>query len=158
MSGKYAEHTSVSPEKSKMEIERTLSRYGATAFMTGWGNGKALITFEAQCRRVKFVLPIPERTAREFTHRGYTRLAQSAADARYDQEIRRRWRALALAIKAKLEVVQTGIATFEEEFMAHIVLPNGSTVGEWMGPQIESSYRGGSMPPLLGPGSGGDDD
>jgi hypothetical protein len=45
-------------------------------------------------------------------------------------EMRRRWRSLALAIKAKLEVVASGIATFDEEFMAHLVLPDGTTVGD----------------------------
>lgn len=37
-------------------------------------------------------------------------------------EHRRRWRALLLGIKAKLEYVQSGIATFDEEFLAHIVI------------------------------------
>jgi hypothetical protein len=66
---------------------------------------------------------------------------------------RQRWRALALAIKAKLEAVESGIATFEEEFMAYIVLPDGQTVGEFLSPQIEAAYSSGRMPPLL-PGIG----
>jgi hypothetical protein len=37
-----------------------------------------------------------------------------------EAETRRRWRALALAIEAKLEVVDTGIASFEHEFGMNI--------------------------------------
>ncbi len=62
---------------------------------------------------------------------------------------------LFLSIKAKLVTVDDGISTVETEFMGHIILPNGMTVSEWMHPQIESAYRDGKMPPLLGPGLGG---
>jgi hypothetical protein len=37
--------------------------------------------------------------------------------------------------------------------MAHIVLPNGQTVGECMVPQISAAYETGRMPRLL-PGIG----
>ena len=57
-------------------------------------------------------------------------------------------------IKAKLEAVETGITEFEDEFLAHIVLPNGQTAGHWMRPQIAKAYESGSMPPLL-PAPGG---
>jgi hypothetical protein len=53
-----------------------------------------------------------------------TKVADGAYKA-WKQAYHQRWRALALAIKA----VESGIATFEEEFLAHIALPNGSTVG-----------------------------
>lgn len=69
-----------------------------------------------------------------------------------EKEGRRRWRCLVIAIKAKLECVESGITTLEDEFMAHIVLPNGQTVGHVMLPQINASYEDGEMPPLLGYG------
>jgi len=40
---KYAQHTSVSSERSRMEIERTLKRYGAKAFIYGWEEKHAKI-------------------------------------------------------------------------------------------------------------------
>ena len=43
---RYAESTSVSSEKSRAEIERTLTRYGATGFMYGWTDGNALVAFQ----------------------------------------------------------------------------------------------------------------
>lgn len=51
----------------------------------------------------------------------------------------------------KLEAVAAGITTFEDEFLAHTLLPNGATVGEWAAPQIEAVYADGGrhMPALL---------
>jgi hypothetical protein len=46
-------------------------------------------------------------------------------------------------------VVESGISTFEQEFLAHIILPDNSTVGDWIGPQIEQAYETGAMPPML---------
>ncbi len=60
-----------------------------------------------------------------------------------------RWRAFNLVVKAKLEAIESGISTLEDEFMAFIQLPSGETVGQWMQPQIEAAYRTGTMPPLL---------
>jgi hypothetical protein len=43
-----------------------------------------------------------------------------------------------------------GITTFEEEFLAHIVLPHGKgTVGGRLMPQIDKAYESDKMPPLL---------
>jgi hypothetical protein len=56
---------------------------------------------------------------------------------------------MSLVIKAKLEACEAGIAIFEDEFMANIVLPNGSTVSQFMLPQIQAAYDKGSMPNML---------
>ena len=64
--------------------------------------------------------------------------------------MRQRWRALALIVKAKPEATETGITTFEEEFLSYIVLPDNQTVGECMLPQIiEEAYQRGEMPRML---------
>lgn len=68
-----------------------------------------------------------------------------------DQAARQRWRALLLCLKAKLEAVECGITTFEEEFMAHIVMPDGSTFGKWAGPQLQDMRERGEMPKSLMP-------
>lgn len=154
---RYAAGTEVTSNASRDEIERTLSRYGATGFMYGWDQQRAVVAFQAYGRRVQFTLPMPDRNAREFTHtptRGQRR-SQAAAEKAYEQAVRQRWRALALVVKAKLEAVESQITTFDEEFMAHIVLPSGSTVGAWMAPQIREAYETGSMPALL-PGVSGE--
>jgi hypothetical protein len=151
---RYAEQTTVSSEKSRAEIEATLARYGATAFMYGWDQAGAVIMFQTKGRRVKFVLPLPDRQAREFTHtptRGTPRTAEQAAAA-WEQASRQRWRALALVIKAKLEAVEAGITVFDDEFLAHMVTGDGRTIGEHLRPQLDQLYTGG-LPALL-PGSG----
>lgn len=156
----FAEKTTVSPEKSKAEIEGLLRKYGADQFMSGWEReSRAVIGFRCQNRLLRFELAMPDPKERRFTHvkhKGHyferQRSDAQAAEA-YEQEIRRRWRALALVIKAKLEAVETGIASFEHEFLAHIVMPDGKTVGQHVSPQIEVAYATGKMPRLLpGPG------
>lgn len=148
---RYASNTSVSTEKSRGEIETTLSKYGANAFMYGYNGPRAMIAFEMKARRIRFELPLPDRTAREFTHtpgRGNVRSPQDSYAA-WEQSCRQRWRALALAIKAKLEAVECGITSFEEEFLSHIVLPNNQSVGQFMLPQIAEAYEQRKMPPML---------
>jgi hypothetical protein len=155
---RYAENTSVSVESSRGEIERTLQRYGAASFAYGWDQERAVIEFHHQDRKIRFVLPLPDRSAREFTHTPGRHNRRSEADAykAWEQACRQRWRALALAIKAKLEAVEAGITTFEDEFMAHIVLPDGSTFGRWARPQIAKVYEENTMPTLLALGTGED--
>jgi hypothetical protein len=52
------------------------------------------------------------------------------------QANRQVWRALLLAIKAKLEVVESGIATVEEEFMPYIVTPDGRCLKDHLVPRL----------------------
>ena len=140
----YAKQTTVSPEKSRAEIEAILTRYGASQFLYGWQGEQAVIAFEANGRRIRFILPLPHAAERSPKGRRVKNPKQAL-----DRETRQRWRALALAIKAKLEAVQSNIATFEDEFLPYTVLPNGMTAGEWLQPQIERAYETRSMPPLL---------
>lgn len=154
---KYAENTTVPAERSRSEIETVLHRYGASGFLSGWTATSAFIMFELHERRIKFILPMPDRNDVSIVKMragGWKDAPKSVQEERYQQEIRRRWRSLSLAIKAKLEIVTSGIATLEEEFMAHVVLPNGKTVGEEISPQLEIAYQTKQMPPLLGSGAG----
>lgn len=149
---RYAANTIVSADKSRAEIERCLVRYGATGFTYGWQGSMAVIGFEAKNRRVAFFLPMPDKTSKEFTHtagKGQRR-TQEAGLVAWEQACRQRWRALALAVKAKLEAVEAHITTFDDEFLAHMVLPNGKTVGQTIQPQLEMARSSGKMPPLLG--------
>lgn len=148
---RYAAETSVSTGKSRDEIERTLRRYGAEAFGYISEAKAAVVMFRMAGRHIKFVLPLPDPAAREFTHTPSKAQARTAdaAEAAWEQACRQRWRALALVIKAKLEAVEAGITTVEDEFLAHTVLPDGSTVGEWAKPQIALTYQSGDMPTRL---------
>ena len=148
----FAEGTSVPIERSKAEIEGMLIRYGADQFVSGWGEQEARIQFRANGRNVRFVLPIPDKTEKRFTHqakRAWRPRTQGEAVKAWEQELRRLWRALALVVKAKLEAVQSGIVGFEDEFMAHIVLPDGKTVAEHARPMIAAAYETGKVTALL---------
>lgn len=153
---RFAESTTVSADKSRAEIEKTLQRYGADQFMYGWEAERAVVQFRMNERHVRFILPMPDPADKEFTHtpsRG-TRRSAEQAHAAWEQATRQRWRALALVVKAKLEAVESGITEFEDEFLAHIVLPDQTTVGSWLRPQIAQAYDTGKMPSMLALGAG----
>lgn len=145
----YASTTDVTSSRSRDEIERTLQRYGADQFLYGWQDDAAMVGFRMEGRHIRFILPMPSRTERRFTHHSRGARAPEAALKEWDQAVRQRWRALALVIKAKLEAVESGISIFEDEFLANIVLPGGGTAGEWLRPQIAEAYRVGTMPSML---------
>lgn len=146
---RYAKETRVSPDKSRAEIERTLERYGADKFMYGWQGNSAVIMFEMRQRRVRFILPLPSKEQFSKEAREHVTGPKPNPQCAYEQATRQAWRSLALIVLAKLEAVASGIRTFEQEFMADTLLPNGTTVGEWIAPQIERVYESGQMPPLL---------
>ena len=146
---KYASDTNVSVESSRNEIERTLTRYKADAFAYATEPGRASIMFRMGGRQVRFVLNLPDRQDREFTHHSRGERTESAADAAWEQACRQRWRALALVIKAKLEAASAGITTVEDEFLAHTVLADGRTVGAAIKPQVDEHYLTGGPATLF---------
>lgn len=150
---KYAKETTVSVEKSRVEIEALVRKYGASGFMSGWQGNAAMVAFEMRDRRVKFVLPVPDKGERRFTHvrrNGWDqpRTAAQSLEA-WEQACRQRWRALALSIKAKLEAVESGIASFESEWLPYIVTSDGMTIGEKLLPRLNEIASTGTLPPLL---------
>jgi hypothetical protein len=149
-SGQYAHGTSVDSAASRAEIERTLVRYGASSFVSGWQDDAAMIGFVADGRQVRFVLRLPDPSAPEFTRTptGQIRTTKAARSA-CDQAVRQRWRALALVVKAKLEAVASGIVSFDAEFYANTVLPDGRTVFEATIAAVEQAHTTGVVPPLL---------
>lgn len=149
--GRYASDTAVSRSRSIEEIERTLSRYGADSFGYGWEGDRAVVAFRAHGRMIRLLVPMPKRDDEAFimTPSGRRRRSQVDAYAEWERACRQRFRVLALVVKAKLEAVESGLATFEEEFGMSILLPNGRTVGELILPEVEKAYTTGRMPALL---------
>ncbi|MDE2096942.1 MAG: hypothetical protein KGL39_06820 [Patescibacteria group bacterium] len=138
----YAARTSVSPEKSRAEIESVLKRYGADQFAYALDSEKAIVGFRAKGRRVRFLLPL-------IPHKAKRPMGARAAQAWEEQAVRSAWRALVLSIKAKLQAVESGIVTFEEEFMAQLVSGSGRTLGEEILPQYQAQIENGKVGPLL---------
>jgi hypothetical protein len=130
---KFAVDTKVPVAQTRTEIEQILTRFGATSFAYAMQPKGATIMFECNARRIRFDLPLPK----------------GATEAQTNRMHREKWRALFLSVKAKLVSVDTEIETFEEAFLAHVVLADGSTVGKMTLPAIEQQYKTGKMTPLL---------
>lgn len=151
---KYAEGTTVSIEKSKMDIEREVKRYGGTRFLSSWTNkdgfNSAVIMFEMpvgnQLRQVKFTIPMP--TEEEIQDNLVRRKTQKQVQTLVVKEEKRRWRVIFLVLKAMLEAASSGLFTFDEIFMAHLVLSDGKTVGNRMIPDLEHILKTANMPAL----------
>jgi hypothetical protein len=150
---RYAADTSVPVERSRAEVERILRRYGASTFAYGWEGSRSVIQFDYSGRRIRIVMDMPDPAEFHKTPTGQRRSA-SAAQVAWEKACRQRWRAFVLVIKAKLEAVESGITTVEDEFLAWTVLPDGRTFGEWARPQLDAAYSANTMPVLL-PGTTG---
>lgn len=139
---RYAERTAVPVDRTRAEIEHLLQRHGASSFVYGTTSGQALLAFEMHDRRLRFLVPLPS------LNKG------GSNENAVKSETRRRYRALLLVLKAKLEAVSSSIVTFDEEFLAHIVIEGNTTVGDRIVPGIPDVIKtGGKLPPLLGPGA-----
>lgn len=146
---RYANDTSVSVGRSRAEIEEILTRYGADRFGYIQGSDAAQVMFLFHGWAVRFTVPLPSKDEFRTTPGGRRRRSEADTAKAWEQACRQRWRALALAIKAKLEAVECGITTFEEEFLAHLVLPTGETMGQYALPRLEQVRRGeGDVPKL----------
>ena len=152
MSRRFAAETGVSTDKSIAEIRATVRRYGANEFAHMEGEQQAAVTFTMRGRRILFRLTMPDRKSREFARtpgRGLPRTREQT-EAAWEQACRSRWRALALAIKAKLEAVEVGIVTFEDEFLSATVMPGTNvTFAEGVRENMALAHAKGSHAPLL---------
>ena len=151
---RFAARTEVPVEKTRAEIETTVRRYGADGFLSGWEDAKAMVQFRCAGRYVRFNMVLPHRDEERFTTYilGHaTKYARKETEALklWEQACRQRWRALLLLVKAKLEAVESGIVTFEEEFLAHVVLPDGQTVYERTKAPLAIAYETGDAQTFL---------
>lgn len=133
-SARYAADTKVPVSQSIAEIERTVKKYGGAQFGFGVAEDQAVVAFTKEGRQVRFYVPF-----------GNTK------DAAYPKRQRQRLRALLLVIKARLEAVESGVESFEDSFMANIVLPDGSLVSQHVKRELASAYESGRQPPSLLP-------
>ncbi|MDD5381886.1 MAG: hypothetical protein PHG53_09670 [Phycisphaerae bacterium] len=145
----YAKTSGVSIERSKAAIEKTLSRYGASHFAYQTDHQKAIIAFAYKGMAIKLKLILPNPDNYQTTPSGRKRRSNEDMLAAWEQACRSNWRALHLVILAKLEAVESGIAAFEDEFMAYTYLPNGRTVSEEILPQINKAIETGKMSNLI---------
>lgn len=148
---RYAQNTSVSSDASQIEIKRILQRFGAEKIGFYEDREKATIAFECQNRLIRYVLPLPDRNAKEFwfTESRNTKRTPENAFKEWEQACKSKWRSLALSIKADLVAVEDGIAKFDQKFYAFIVLPGGKTIYEETCENVDQAYLTGNAPKLL---------
>ena len=131
------------------EILKCAKSHGATEVGSGEINGEAGVTFAIGGRRVQISIKMPQPTDPDMVKKAQGKNWGPPPTDKFratcQAEERRRWRCLLLAIKAKLEAVASGISTFEEEFLAHIVTSSGLTIIQ----ELRRIERGGG-PKLLG--------
>lgn len=146
----YAQDTSVPVSKSRLDIEYMLKSIGATEYIQGNSNNIQAIAWTLNGKKYRMIMKIPDMDSPEVRITPSKRRRTDAqAKSYYEQLERSMWRQLYIIIKAKLVAVESGIRTLEQEFREDMLLPNGQTVGEYIGPQIEQAYLTGNMPPLL---------
>lgn len=134
----FAAKTTVPVAQSRAEIERLLETRKAKQFGTATDHDRheARVQFRLHDRIVRFVIGLPDPK-------------KLGTGQRLEQAERQKWRALLLVIKAKLESVENGIETFEEAFLANVVLPNDLTVHQVVRGQVALAYKEGRMPKAL---------
>jgi hypothetical protein len=132
----YAENTTVAFEKSIAEIIGLLRKAGADRIGQMEDRASFTLGFEMADRQIKFVVSFPDKA----TIQRLTGPRQDASKVE-EQWRRQRGRALLLVIKAKLESVESEVETFEQAFLANVVLPGGSTVYEQVSGPISIAYK-----------------
>lgn len=137
---RYAKNTSVSADRSKAEIERTLIRYGVDEFIYGRQIKGACIGFTFKGRTIKINVPLPSRDEYRDNRTG---------ELNWEKECRRLWRVLLLWVKANLEVIESGMMTFEDIFLSQTCLPSGITVSQELQHKLEEMATTGKAPKLL---------
>jgi len=145
---RYASNTSVSVPQSQVEIQTILRRYGAKRFGTMEDKEYAYVMFEYKGLMIQIKVSMPCLEDHSNTPTGRER-NESQAKIALEQAIRQRWRALILAVKAKLEAVESGISTIEQEFMAFVVMPDGKTLSDHIIPKLTEIAQTGKMQKML---------
>lgn len=149
---RYAEGTSVTEDRSRLEIEQTLRRYGADAIAIATDDraGQAEVLFRYEGKFAKLRLALPQADDECFKRDRYgCPLRPDVRQKRAAAERRRVWRCLLLTLKARFESLENDIEPFTTAFLPYLVLPGGSTVGQTALPAIEDALQTGQAPKLL---------
>lgn len=125
-----------SGDKAMAEIQRILQQFGCNKFgtMIDFEAGTLLVQFEWQGQRVTFPANFKGYAASWLKQNPWSSRKQATKE-QWEQKaldigsvavysILRDW------IKAQVTAVETGLVSFEEVFLAHLMLPNGKRVIE----------------------------
>jgi hypothetical protein len=158
----YAAGTKVSVEKSKAELDGLLGKHGAGSrgIMHDEARAVAAVIFVLEGRKYRIEVPMPTPSDVDAAWKkkqppgawkwGYTQVEKWKRE-RLEQLARERWRGLVLLVKAKLEIVRMGVSSFEREFLADLLLPNGETAHQTIGTYMKKLLANGYEGPLALP-------
>jgi len=133
---KYAKNTTVPVARSKQKLDELFESYGIEESFSGRSPRGDGIGFKYQGKVYKMNVPTPSKDGK--------------TEKQYDQEMRQRWRILYMSTKMKFEEIDAGVKTFEDQFLAQMCLPDGSTVADFMNlPKNKSLLEKSEMPKLL---------
>jgi len=134
---KYAKNTSVPVARSKAKIEELLVSYGIEESFSGRSPRGDGIGWKYQGKVYKMSVPTPNPD--DFN-----------TENQYQQTLRQRWRILYMSMKMKFEEIDAGVISFEDQFLAQMCLPNGTTVSDFMKlPENVKKLEKAEMPKLL---------
>lgn len=125
-----------SGQRAMAEIQTILQKFGCSKFgtMLDFDAGTLVVQFERQGQRVSFPANFKGYAAKWLKENPWSSRRQSSREE-YERRaleigsmavysILRDW------IKAQTVAVETGLTSFEDVFMAHLLLPNGKRVSE----------------------------
>lgn len=115
---KYAKNTTVAASKTKVQIQELLIDWGIVEFFFATNVRGEGIGFSFEGRLYNWNVLMPD--------------SKGLTDKQYQQAVRQRWRILYMGLKMKLEEIDSGSETFEDQFLSKMVLPNGGTVSDFM--------------------------
>lgn len=144
---RYAATTSVSVDRSIVQIRQLVMRFGADKFAVATGTKTATVAFSYQGRPVKFDLSLPDQHDErfQFTETGRARRNRDAPLQVWERECRAKWRSLHLLLKALFVAIQDGLIDFDRAFMHDIVMPDGRTVGQKLLPAVQDAVSRGDV-------------
>jgi hypothetical protein len=146
--GTYAVTTTVSVSRSQSEIQEVLEKYGAERFGIMNEKNSGFVMFQYNNMKIQITVNYPSKDDFKHTDQGRLRVA-SAVKTQYEQARKQRWRAMLLAITAKLELIEIGSSTIEQEFMAFVKMPDGISFGDKAIPLLQEMTKTGKVP-LIG--------
>jgi hypothetical protein len=128
---RFAEDTRVPVGQTQGEIKERLRKASADQIAVFESPDKTSIMFRLGWAMYRVTIPIQAKVRNRA------------------QEERRAWRLMGLLIKSKLEAIRAGATTVEREFLADMLLYDGQTVSEKMGPELQLAHDEGRMPKTL---------
>jgi hypothetical protein len=152
--GLYADGTKVAESKSKTEIDSMLQKWRAESIMVGEHDGIGVVAFKMNGRFVQMRVRTPSeadalKANPKLKDRRYLERDELARQGKLREwvlaERARRWRCLVLILKAKFTSVENAVESFEEAFLAHMLIGDGQTVGDVVVPQLTERYKSGAQ-------------